>query len=149
MMRLLQQAPLPAMIRSLGAAIAEAQLEMDKVSMRAVGLLADPEGGVQLPGENQPRSLLELGLTPNFYHFTEATISARVAFSIVESEEFSFGAEVGAGAVTPYGMFYASVNASYTNKYSFQAEGSSEVATKIVSVPPPAALTEILARVRS
>lgn len=147
-LHVLEQAPLPALVRSLGAAIAEAQLEMDQVSVRAIAVLADPELGVELPGETEKRSLLTLGLTPTFYHFTEATISAKVAFSLVESESFTFGAKVGAGAVTPYGMFYASVNASYTNKYSFQVEGSSEVITKIVSLPPPGPLADLLAGVK-
>jgi hypothetical protein len=36
----------------------------------------------------------------------------------------------------------ASVNATYSNKYSYTAEGSSLLRTKLTPVPPPAILEE-------
>lgn len=140
MMRMLEQAPLPQLVENLGKAIAEAQLELDKVSIRSLKMLAEPQEGL-IPNDDRKRSMLELGFTPSFYHFTEATITARVAFSTAVSMAFSFGAEVGGGYP---GIFFASVNASYTAKYSFHAEGSSEVKTTIVSLPPPAPLNDLL-----
>ena len=141
-MQMLEQAPLPAIVEALGTAIARAQLNMDRYLAQSVALMAStkPGEGVMLAGER--RSLLELGFTPSFYHFQQATITARVAFSVVESREFSVGAGMSAGYP---GIFSASVNASYTNKYSFHAEGSSEIRTTIVSLPPPPRLSELLA----
>lgn len=135
--KMLEQSPLPQLVQSLGKAIAEAQLQLDRQSIEIAGRLQ--EQIEVFPGAPK-RSMLELGFTPTFYHFTETTIKARVAFSSAESEEFSFGASAGIG----YGVFTASVNASYSNKYSFTAEGSSEISTRIVSLPPPTPLAQII-----
>ena len=139
--KMLEQAPLPLLIQNLGKAIAEAQFELDRKMLDALAYLTDPKSGVKLPWTDEKRSLLALGFVPSFYHFSEATITAKVAFSSAESHEFSFGAEVGGGYP---GIFFASVNASYCGKFSFKAEGSSEVITKIVSLPPPAPLNDLL-----
>lgn len=134
---MLEQSPLPQLVRGLGQAIADAQLELDKHSIAIARLLQEP---IEVVHGAPPRSMLELGFTPTFYHFTETTIKARVAFSSTESREFSVGGSVGVG----FAVFTASVNASYSNKYSFTAEGSSEISIRIVSLPPPAPLTQII-----
>lgn len=137
--KMLEQSPLPQLVRSLGQAIADAQLALDRHSIALARELQTPiEVFPGMPG----RSLLELGFAPTFYHFTETTIKARVAFSSAESQEFSVGASTGVAI----GVFTASVNASYSNKYSFTAEGSSEISTRIVSLPPPAALAQLISQ---
>jgi len=135
--KMLEQSPLPKLVQSLGQAIAEAQLQLDKHSIAIARQLQEP---IEVFVGGPKRSMLELGFTPTFYHFTEMTIKARVAFSSAESQEFSVGGSAGVG----FGVFTASVNASYSNKYSFTAEGSSEISTRIVSLPAPAPLAQII-----
>lgn len=135
----LQQAPLPEMVQRLGVAIGQAQLALDRNSVEIARLLADDENGIDLNGTGT-RSLLELGFTPTFYHITEATIEARVAFTQSNSEAFSVGASIGVNV----GFFAASVNASYSNRYSFEATGSSSIRARFVSVPPPGLFNELL-----
>ncbi len=140
--RLLEQAPLGQLVQSIATAIAEAQFKMDQFALQTLEWYLDERAhGIRLPEERRPRSLLELGFVPSFYHFSETTITAKVAFSATTSEEIKVGAEIGGGYP---GIFFASVNASYSNKYSFTADGSSEVKTTIVSIPPPGPLNEIL-----
>ncbi len=140
--KMLGQAPLPQIVENLAKAIAEAQFEIDRVMVGRLQMLANrDEYGIQLPGEDEKRSMLELGFAPTFYHFSELNINARVAFSSAESESFSVGASVGGGLP---GLFVASVNAEYSNRYSFNAEGSSEINTKIIAVPAPNLLTELI-----
>jgi len=134
----LQQSPLPEMVQRLGTAIGQAQLALDRNSVEIARLLADDENGVDLGGGT--RSLLELGFAPTFYHITEATIEARVAFTQSESEAFSIGGSIGVNV----GFFAASVNASYSNRYSFEATGSSSIRARFVSIPPPALFNELL-----
>jgi hypothetical protein len=134
----LQQSPLPEMVQRLGTAIGQAQLALDRNSVEIARLLADDENGVDLGGGT--RSLLELGFAPTFYHITEATIEARVAFTQSESEAFSVGGSIGVNV----GFFAASVNASYSNRYSFEATGSSSIRARFVSIPPPALFNELL-----
>lgn len=134
----LQQSPLPEMLQKLGVSIGQAQLALDRNSVEIARLLADGENGVDLGGGSL--SLLELGFAPTFYHITEATIEARVAFTQNDSESFSVGGSIGVNV----GFFAASVNASYSNRYSFEATGSSSIRARFVSVPPPGLFSERL-----
>lgn len=138
--KIMEQAPLPLMVGSLLTALANAQTSLTQSAVDAMIKLSDPANGVQLPGESQKQSLLELGLIPSFLFIQEATITARVAFSYSESEETTFGASAG----VTYGVFSASVNAGYSSKYSFEASGASEITTKLVTVPPPTEFQERL-----
>lgn len=133
----LLQSPLPALLQTLGEAIAEAQLAMDTRSASVAERLAEIEISV---GESATASLLALGFMPSFYHLSSATLEARVAFSSTETTEFGVGASIGG----VFKVFSAQVDASYSNKYSFNAEGSSSIVANFVSVPPPAALRELL-----
>ncbi len=128
------------MVEKLGLAVASAQLALDRNSAEIARLLADQENGIDLNDGAGARSLLELGFAPTFYQITEATIDARVAFTSSQSEQFTIGASIGVNVV----FFAASVNASYTNKYSFEASGSSAIHAKFVNIPPPAVFNELL-----
>ncbi|WP_144394099.1 hypothetical protein [Pleionea sediminis] len=139
----LAEAPLPLLIKNLGQAVADAQFALDTYALEMLAKAA--EKGVTLPSEDKPRSMLELGFTPTFYHFSEAKMLAKVAFSMSKSREVSVGVSASGGVP---GIFTASVNASYSNKYSFKAEGSSEIATKVVSVPAPGYLADLIEDLR-
>lgn len=134
--KIVLNAPLPELIQRLGLSLAKAQAALDENSIAT----AQAMGNTTVEIDGQPRTLLELGFTPTFYAFTEATVEAKLAFTITEATELSVGAEVGVN----YGVFAASVNASYTRKYSFEAQGSSSIAARLVSLPPPAPLLELL-----
>jgi hypothetical protein len=136
----LQQAPLPEMVQRLGLAIAQAQLALDRNSAEIAQILANEENGIDLNDGAGTRSLLELGFAPTFYHITEATVEARVAFTASESQQFSVGASLGVNV----GFFAASVNASYSAKYAFEASGSSSISARFVSIPPPGVFNELL-----
>lgn len=133
----LLQSPLPTLLQNLGEAIADAQFAMDVRSASVVEKLAKTEVKVD---DELSTSLLVLGFTPSFYHLSSATLEARVAFSSTESHEIGVSASVGG----TFKMFSAQVNASYSNKYSFNAEGSSSIVANFVSVPPPAPLRDLL-----
>jgi hypothetical protein len=135
----LQQSPLPDLVQKLGTAVSQAQFAMDQNSVAIAQTLANQEGGVNLDGQGS-RSLLELGFTPTFFQITEAVIEARVAFSSSETTEVAVGVTIG---VTVY-FFTAAVNAHYSNRYSFDASGSSSIRAKFVAVPPPPVFNEIL-----
>jgi hypothetical protein len=136
----LQQAPLPELVERLGIAIAQAQLALDKNSAEIARLLADTENGIDFNDGMGARSLLEMGFAPTFYHITDATIEARVAFTQSNAEAFTIGGSIGVNV----GYFAASVNASYTNKYSFEASASSSIRAHFVSVPPPGVFNDLL-----
>ena len=109
---------------------------MDQASLRIATLMG--EGEVDIGGKTH--NLLELGFTPTFYQLTEATVEAKVSLSVTRSEDIGASASMSGG----YLFFAASVSASYSQKYSYTATGSSSITAKFVSVPPPALLTDTI-----
>ncbi len=160
--------PFPEMVKTLGIGIAEAQYELDLVSMKIARMMAgyepdeEPEdGSVPSPGEpartllvplgdGKKYSLLELGFTPNFYQFVDTLIELKMSISMSRESSYSRSATtVNASVTGKVGFFSASakmrvstVSASYASKYQYSAEGSSLMRTKLVPVPAPAILEE-------
>ncbi len=148
--RELLNAPFPELIRTLGVGIAEAQYALDRVSIKIAQLMAgfkldenenlvpDETSMIKLKEGDPGVSLLALGFTPTFYQFVETYIELRLAISMSTQQEINVGTSVKAAAWSPFGVVAASVNASYSQKYQYEASGSSEMRTKLVSVPAPA-----------
>lgn len=163
--------PFPAMIRSMGLAIAEAQYELDIVSMKIARLMAgfapereddeddtsfsEPRTNLVQIGpdpEEDSYSLLELGFTPTFYQFVDTLIEVKISISMSrEDSRKTSQTQVKASVSGKVGFFSASakanvstVSASYSSKYQYSAEGSSILRTKLVTVPAPAILEERL-----
>jgi hypothetical protein len=93
----------------------------------------------------QTFTLLQAGLMPTFYQFTESLIEVKISISMktARSSEFSIGASLEVGASWGWGSaaFSSSVNYKTSNTYSYSAEGSSLLRTTLRPVPPPARLT--------
>ncbi|MFO1368497.1 MAG: hypothetical protein U1F46_05825 [Marinagarivorans sp.] len=166
----LLNAPFPEMIKTLGVSIAEAQYELDLVSMKIARLMAgyapdpEPEDGKAPPpsssspertmlvplGDGKSYSLLELGFTPTFYQFVDTLIEIKISISMSRETNFNTSTTtVNANVKGSVGFFSASasmrvstVSASYASKYQYSAEGSSLMRTKLVPVPAPALLEE-------
>ena len=73
-------------------------------------------------------------------------MEAKLTFSVQQSEEFSIGGEL---KVSVLSIVSATINASYTRKYSFAAEGASSIAARLVSLPPPSGFLERLNTLRN
>jgi hypothetical protein len=166
----LLNAPFPEMVKTLGVGIAEAQYELDLVSMKIARMMAgyepdeEPEDGSVPPlpddgprrnilvplGDGNEYSLLELGFLPNFYQFVDTMIELKMSISMSRETNVSRSATtVNASVKGKVGFFSASakmrvstVSASFSSKYQYSAEGSSLMRTKIVPVPAPAVLEE-------
>lgn len=136
----LLQAPLPSIVEQLGVSIARAQFALDRNSVEMAKELADT--AVEFGDEEY--SLLALGFVPSFYAFTEATVEARLSFSMTETTEFSVKAGVKVGVNVGVVMAAASVDIGYARKFSVSAEGQSSLAARLVSLPPPEPLLEII-----
>jgi hypothetical protein len=142
--------PFPQMIERLGVGIAEAQYAMDKVSIRITQLMAgfsedkdgtlvkDDSALIKLQENGESFSLLALGFTPTFYQFTETYIEMKMAISMKKSTEIGVAVKASYKGIVGLGVLSASVNASYSQKYQYEASGSSSMRTKLVTVPVPA-----------
>ena len=142
--------PFPEMVKNLGVGIAEAQYALDRVSIRIAQMMSGhtvDANGVMVKDEtslivlkegSKGVSLLALGFTPTFYQFVETYIELKMAITATSSKEFKASASVRAVGFGGAGLVAASVNASYAQKYQYSANGSSEMRTKLVTVPAPA-----------
>ena len=150
------------MLCAFGTGIAEAQRRLDHVSMRLARVMGglDP-GAFAPPGEEQREegvpepaftgpsgrgySLLELGLSPTFYHFTEAELELRMAVSTSEEvartdplkPRVKLSLDPGPGRV---GVRVQTISGTYSCRYQYAAESSSHLRSRLVSIAAPAAL---------
>ena len=140
--RALVTAPLPQIIEKLGIAIAQAQYALDSNSVQLAKTMSETE--VEIGGETY--NLLSLGFQPSFYSFTEATVEAKLSFTMTESTETSIAVGVTAGV--SYGVFMAaaSVDVAYSRKFSVSTEGASSIAARLVSLPAPDIFSQLLKR---
>lgn len=138
----LVSAPLPQIIEKLGVAIANAQFALDKNSVEVAKELSTTE--VKIGQETH--NLLTLGFVPSFYAFTEATVEAKLSFTMTESTETSVNVSVSAGVNTPVFMAAATIDVGYARKFSVSAEGMSSIAARLVSLPPPDSFMQLLKR---
>lgn len=109
-------------------------------------------------------SMMELGFVPTFYQFVDTIIEVKIAIKITREREFTrtrskkttdranaykrkrsfWGTSKSAGSESK--VTTSQVDATYSSKYSYTAEGASILRTKIVPVPPPTVLED---RIRS
>jgi hypothetical protein len=104
-------------------------------------------------------SLLELGFAPVFYNFIDTIIEVKISIKITQESSSSTSTTDTSRAVQGQTGFRgipffrgtitrtrtvstSQVNATYSSKYSYSAEGSSLLRTKLAPVPPPAVLEE-------
>jgi len=100
--------------------------------------------GVQVSttvGDSFPLTLLQAGVNPSFYQFTNSTIEVKM--SITSTQESSNTLDVGVSVTASADFLFASgsvsshVNFTSSNKYSYSVTGSSSMSTTLVPVPPP------------
>jgi len=92
-------------------------------------------------GDSFPLTLLQAGVNPTFYAFTNSTIEVKM--SITSTQESSNTLSVGVSTQASADFLFASgsisthVNFTSANKYSYSVTGSSSMSTTLAPVPPP------------
>ena len=132
----LTNSPLSSMIENMGVSIAKAQAALDGNSIEMLKSIASST--VEIGGEKI--SLLNLGFIPSFYAFTEATFDAKMDFSLSESTAFNVDAVVSVETQ----VVSTTVNAGFARKFDQAASASSSIAARLVSLPPPENLVNLL-----
>lgn len=135
--------PFGDMVAQLATAIAEGQYKMDLTSCKIAKMMGDADQcEVEIPNFEESTfgtekvTLIGAGFQPTFYQFTDTIIEVKISIKITKSTEKSINAR--------YGCSVAQVNASYSSKYSYSAEGSSLIRTKITPVPPSGFMQTLL-----
>ena len=118
------------------------------VPIRRKGAIAD-NSSIYIPSRV---SMLELGFSPTFYQFVDTIIEVKINITITENKDdtderkTTSGSSFGGGILKLFGgpciTRTSQTNATHSQKYSYSAEGSSLLRTKLVPIPPPAILEE-------
>ncbi|OKY78699.1 MAG: hypothetical protein BTN85_1196 [Candidatus Methanohalarchaeum thermophilum] len=143
--------PLPDMVAKLGIGVAEAQHALDENSIEIAKILADTEIEIvpaitrtikedtveYSAAEPIETSLLQVGLNPAFYQFSEATIE--VEMDIKTTSEKETEVSVGTKGKVGFGLWSSSisVDVKHNRKFGKEVHGTSKLKTKMVPVPPP------------
>jgi hypothetical protein len=92
-----------------------------------------------------PMTLLQAGVNPTFYQFTNSTILIKMSVTSTTEVDNSLSVTVDSQS-SNRGFFFSSgsvashVNASFATKFSYSAQGSSSLQTTLACVPPPKAI---------
>jgi hypothetical protein len=112
--------------------------------------------GARIRAEAMPEqsfTLLQAGLLPTFYQFTESIIEVKMSISqkSTSSSEFEFGASLEASASWGWGSasFASHVNYKTQNTFSYSSEGSSLLRTTLKPVPAPTRLMPRIVQVNT
>lgn len=144
--------PLPDMVSKLAVGIATAQHALDQNSVETAKILGESktkvvpaiteviaeDGTVSFPPPPEiEMSLLEVGLNPTFYQFSETTIEVTMDIKTTTSSETNV--KVTASANVGFAVWSASVQTetSFNRKFGKEVHGTSKLFVKLVPVPPP------------
>ncbi|MFC7068379.1 hypothetical protein [Halobaculum lipolyticum] len=143
--------PLPDMVHKLAKGVADAQHALDKNSVATAQALADEEvdivtnltrhvtdSGVTFDDpEVVTMSLLQVGLAPTFYQFSEATIEVEMDIKTQLQTETNVSVETEFEADWGVVSWNVSAEVEHNRKFGKEVHGTSRLVTTMVPVPPP------------
>ena len=146
--------PLPDMVTKLALGIAAAQRALDENSVETAKELGDEDNGIEIvpaltetideggkvtfeAADPVKMPLLQIGLNPTFYQFSETTIEVTMDIKTTTSTETSV--KVGLQAKAGFALWSASVNVdvAFNRKFQNEVHGTSKLFVKMMPVPPP------------
>ena len=107
----------------------------------------DPNKTIRVPVK---LSMMELGFAPNFYQFVDTIAEVKIAIRITRSDSSYRRTSSSTSGRKRRGSLFkrentvqtTQVDAAYSRRYGYSAEGSSLLRTKLVPIPAPALLEE-------
>ena len=139
------------MDKNLALGIAKAQKALDENSVQTAEALANqtieviPQVTEEItdkevkfkPAEKIKMSLLQVGLNPTFYQFSESTIE--VGMDIKTSTTTETSVNVSLEAKVGFSVWSASIKAdvAFNRKFGQEVHGTSKMVVKLVPVAPP------------
>ena len=151
--------PFPDMVAKLAMGIAQAQHALDENSVNTAVILADTnidvvlgvtqviaaDGTVSFEQDDPVSiSLIQMGLLPTFYQFSEASIEVSMDIKTTTSTETNV--KVTAEAKVGFAAWSASIKAevSHNRKFGKEVKGTSRLFTKMTPVPPPPRIAPVI-----
>lgn len=149
--------PFGEMVSNLGLAIAEAQCALDENSIKILSLMGSEKavdlpmvsvayegGNVNVKDNPFTTSMIGAGFQPTFYQFAETIIEVKIAISISQENTSETKQKGKTVSISRKGISVTPVDAKYSSKYSYNAEGSSLLRTRLVPVPPNTVISQII-----
>lgn len=148
----LLEVPLPEMVEKLALGIAKAQEALDINSVSTAQALGETtvevipsvtktiaaDGTVSYSAADPIElSLLQIGLFPTFYQFSEATIDVKMDIKTKSERKTEVDVKVKAKAGFACWSASIAVDVKHSRKFSKEVHGTSHLVTKLVPVPPP------------
>ncbi len=143
--------PFPEMVAKLAISIANAQKELDRNSIVILNEMGNVKKcAVELPiaavengslkEDTITTSMIGAGFQPTFYQFAETIIEVKMTITATQNYEEQNQSKGDRVELTldSRGITLSStpINANYTNKYNYTAEGISTLRTRLVPMPP-------------
>jgi len=150
--------PFGQMVYQVASAIAESQAALDRNSIEMLKVMGDDKNSsVLIPMLDEhgndvqiETSMIGAGFQPTFYQFSDAIIEVKMAISMSNDSDSSWSKETEYGPSTSTSISLnrgrinvqrstvkaSTINASYTNKFSFKEEASSTLRVRLVPLPP-------------
>ena len=144
--------PFPEMVAKLAISIGDAQKELDLNSIVILNEMGNEKKcAVQLPiasvesngtlkEDTITTSMIGAGFQPTFYQFAETIIEVKMTITATQNYEEQNQSKGNRVELTldSRGITLSStpINANYTNKYNYTAEGISTLRTRLVPMPP-------------
>ena len=130
--------PLGEVIAAIGRGVAEAQAALDRASIDATHSVYNTEGdaGTAL--------LRDIGYRPTFYVLPETTCEVQISMRVGgnNAADGSANAPLGTPTMLRTRTYVTPVDASFANRFGYQAQASAKLSFKIVPVPPPTAFED-------
>lgn len=153
--------PFSDMVANLGMAIANAQCALDKNSIEILKMMGqedtvelpmvkvsynDKSNGIKVEDDGFKTSMIGAGFQPTFYQFAETVIEVKIAISMSyeSSSEYTYGSKTELKNKKKTFARTTTVDATYSSKYSYNAEGSSLLRTRLVPVPPNTVISQVI-----
>jgi hypothetical protein len=130
--------PLGEVIAAVGQGVAEAQRALDDAALAATLAIYEDQGdaGAAL--------LRDIGYRPTFYVLPDTSCVVQVSMRIggTGGADGSAGTASLPGAIGKGRTYITPVDASFQQRFGFQASAAAKLTFRIVPVPPPSALDE-------
>lgn len=157
----LEGVPIGQLLGGLAIDLCRAQHDIDLMSIRLTEVmsgrrtLVTGEGTEQVFEERDTRvefdgervSLLDLGLVPTFLQMVDTVLEIKLSVSLSRddsSERRELTAQVELGGEVGAAAHVTAVDARFSSRFQYSAEGSSCLVTRIVPVPAPPELLQVV-----
>lgn len=115
--------------------------------------LEKDDDGVAIETSDIQTSMIGAGFQPTFYQFAETVIEVKMAITMTREREYESTTKGERKTVTKKGSWWRGykttvtstpVDAKYSSKYNYTAEGSSLLRTRLVPMPPNSYVQRLL-----